>query len=266
MQYPPFNVHGRTNYGHCVSCIALGFILLTTLLLSPAQAVDWAETVAHCSACHDTKRICSKLDRNVAYWTDTVINMKRIGAKLSEAQEESIVMLLAGKADVDPAPLFGCMTPATSDIPTAQSATVPLLARLMHPALMVFTLLLALRVAYQGINRARFTLLKHKAAFNWKWHVKYGLVVITLWCLGMAAGSFMTNLVHGAMGITGLHRTIAFTMLPLIIFGAGSGLYMDKKKQPRKLLPILHGAANLILLALAASQLVTGFKLVRALF
>ncbi|HKI82646.1 MAG TPA: DUF4079 domain-containing protein, partial [Pseudodesulfovibrio sp.] len=56
----------------------------------------------------------------------------------------------------------------------------------------------------------------------------------------------------------GLHGGTAPVMLALILFGSTTGLYMDRKKAKRTLLPILHGAANLLLLLLALSQFVTG--------
>ena len=55
-------------------------------------------------------------------------------------------------------------------------------------------------------------------------------------------------------------------MLTLILFGGVSGLYMDRRKAKRTFLPILHGAANLLLLLLAASQFVTGLVILARLF
>ena len=232
---------------------------MATLASGPAHALELKTLIAPCSACHDTERICRNLDRGTAFWTDTVIRMKRNGAKLDDDRTEALVLLLSGRTNTNPATQLGCLQPS-------EKTRIPVAARLLHPIFMGLTLLLALWVAYQGVNRVRFSLFKQKVAFNWKAHTKYGLAVLSLWVIGMAAGSLMTSLAHGTPGVTGFHRATAIAMLPLIVFGAVSGLYMDKKKRPRRILPILHGAANMILLAMALSQSVTGLALVWAFF
>ena len=131
---------------------------------------------------------------------------------------------------------------------------------------MVLTLLLALWVSWQGVNRARFSLLKHKVAFNWKGHTRYGLVVMGLWLAGAVGGSIVTDMLHGIPDAFELHEGTASVMLALILFGTATGLYMDRKKAKRTLLPILHGAANLLLLLLAVSQLITGIVILTRLF
>jgi uncharacterized membrane protein len=49
-------------------------------------------------------------------------------------------------------------------------------------------------------------------------------------------------------------------MTPFIIFGAASGLYMNRKKKKRKALPIIHGLSNLVILILALTQVATGWR------
>jgi len=51
-------------------------------------------------------------------------------------------------------------------------------------------------------------------------------------------------------------------MLPLILFGLFSGLYMDHKKQKRKLLVLIHGLTNIIVLVLAFYQISSGWWVV----
>ena len=62
--------------------------------------------------------------------------------------------------------------------------------------------------------------------------------------------------------ITGSHAYIAFVMLPLILFGLISGLYMERKPAARKFLPLLHGCANLAALALALYQFHEGLEVI----
>jgi hypothetical protein len=60
--------------------------------------------------------------------------------------------------------------------------------------------------------------------------------------------------------ITGVHGKVAFVMLPFIIFGGATGLYLDHNKNKRTALPLIHGLSNLILLILALIQVMTGWR------
>lgn len=64
---------------------------------------------------------------------------------------------------------------------------------------------------------------------------------------------------HGFL-ITGFHGKIALVMAPFIIFGAASGLYVNHNKKKRTALPMIHGLGNLVLLILALTQAVTGWR------
>jgi len=55
---------------------------------------------------------------------------------------------------------------------------------------------------------------------------------------------------------------MALVMLPLILFGLFSGLYMDRRKKKRTLLPLLHGINNMVVLALVGYQITTGWWVV----
>jgi hypothetical protein len=79
-----------------------------------------------------------------------------------------------------------------------------------------------------------------------------------VWIVGAIGGSIVTDMLQGIPDAYGLHEGIAPVMLALIAFGGASGLYMDRKKARRKVLPVLHGAANMVLLLLAFAQLATG--------
>ena len=77
--------------------------------------------------------------------------------------------------------------------------------------------------------------------------------------VGLLGGSAIVNFYWGGSRITGIHATIAFIILPFLFFGLFTGLYMNKNKKKRKLLPLVHGIANLFLLILAFAQIVTGW-------
>lgn len=130
---------------------------------------------------------------------------------------------------------------------------------IIHPILQFSAILPALYVFYLGFQRFRMLHLKQKAKFNWKRHVFLGKIVLITWLLGMLGGLSMAYYTWHGFLVTGTHGRVAFIMLPLILFGLFSGLYMNKKKKKRKILPFIHGTANLILLILALYQISTGW-------
>ena len=238
-------------------------VLCWLLLTIPALAADPAPQIKPCLACHSVERICRSVDRDSEFWTKTVKRMIANGAHVGPDQVPGLVALLANPDHAKVRETLNCPAPGSRE---ARTAAVPTAVILAHPALMILTLLLALWVAWQGVNRARFTLLKQKVAFNWKGHTRYGLVVMGLWIAGAVGGSIVTDMLHGIPDAYELHGGAASFMLALIAFGGLSGLYMDRKKAKRTLLPILHGAANLLLLLLAFWQLVTGLVILLRLF
>ena len=239
--------------------------LILCWLLSgiPALAADPAPQIKPCLACHSAERICRNVDRDGAFWTKTVKRMIENGAHVGPAQVPGMVALLADPDHAKVREILNCPAPGS---PEARTATLPAVVVLAHPVLMALTLLLALWVAWQGVNRARFSLYKHKVAFNWKGHTRYGLVVMGLWLAGAVGGSIVTDMLHGIPDAYELHEGTASVMLALILFGTVTGLYMDRKKAKRTILPVLHGVANLLLLLLAVGQLVTGVAILLRLF
>ena len=125
--------------------------------------------------------------------------------------------------------------------------------------------LLALYVLYLGVQRFRVLHLHHKTAFRWKLHVVLGEVSLGAWLVGTLTGFVMVYIYWHGILITGIHGKTALVMLPFIIFGLFSGLYMDRKKRKRKLLPIIHALNNLFVLILALTQVISGWPFLRAL-
>lgn len=256
----------------CLPLIGPVTVLLAALLLLPASLAvaatpDAGQILKPCSACHTTARICANLDRGRDYWAATVQHMMEKGARITPDEIPGFVntLTLAG-ATGEARMLLGCTAEdATEPAPVVQPA-MGIGVRLLHPALMALNFLLALWVGREGLKRTQFSHFKRKVTFDWKGHVRFGLLVMVLWLLGMAAGSAVTYMVHGSLGVTGTHRSAAMTMFPLILFGIGTGLYMDRIKKPRTLLPLLHGIGNLLLLALALGQLITGLGMVGRMF
>ena len=134
----------------------------------------------------------------------------------------------------------------------------------IHPVLQTLAVLLSLYVLYLGVTRFRFTHLGHKGIlFQWNRHVAQGIAVMVTWLLAFAIGLGAAWKAWSVVGITETHYLVALGMLPLIGFGLGSGFVMDKVKTRRKMLPLVHGIVNTLLVALALWQFATGIIVLR---
>jgi hypothetical protein len=128
----------------------------------------------------------------------------------------------------------------------------------IHPVLQFFSLLAAIYALILGINRFRILHMHHKTVFKWKRHVIIGTASLSLWIVGaFSAMSLVYFYWHGFL-ITGLHAKVALVMLPMILFGLISGHYMNYNKKKRKIIPLIHGINNLILIILALMQIKSG--------
>jgi uncharacterized membrane protein len=79
------------------------------------------------------------------------------------------------------------------------------------------------------------------------------------WLAGMVGGASIAYLTWHGFLVTGTHGKVALVILPLILFGLFSGLYMNRKKKMREFLPLVHGLINLTVLVLALYQITTGW-------
>ncbi|MFC1813759.1 DUF4079 family protein [Thermodesulfobacteriota bacterium] len=128
----------------------------------------------------------------------------------------------------------------------------------IHPVIQCSATLLALYVLGIGVQRFRSLHLKQKVKFNWKRHVLLGQIALITMLTGMLGGAVMSYATWHGFLVTGTHGKVALVMLPLILFGLFSGLYMDRRKKKRTLLPLIHGLNNMIVLALALYQISSG--------
>lgn len=134
----------------------------------------------------------------------------------------------------------------------------------IHPVLQTLAVAFSVYVLYLGVVRFRFAHLGHKGiVFQWKRHAQQGTAVMAVWALAFVIG--LGAAWHGwhSVFITGLHHQVGLVMLPLITFGLGSGLYMDRNKAKRAALPLAHGLVNALLVLLALWQLYTGVVILR---
>ena len=130
----------------------------------------------------------------------------------------------------------------------------------IHPILQATAFLFALYALYLGFQKFRLLHLNHKVTFNWKRHVILGQIALEEWIIGMIIGASLVRYSWYGWFITGLHAKIALTMLPLILFGLISGVYMNLKQTKRKVLPLVHGINNTIVLILAFCQFFIGWQ------
>jgi hypothetical protein len=134
----------------------------------------------------------------------------------------------------------------------------------IHPVLQTLAVLVSLFVLNRGITRFRFAHLGHRGIiFQWKQHVTQGIAVMVTWTLSFGIGLGMVWKTWNLIGVTERHFNVALIMLPLMAFGLASGFVMDKMKAKRTFLPLAHGAANTLLVALALWQLYTGISILR---
>ena len=141
--------------------------------------------------------------------------------------------------------------------------TSTFLIGLVHPVLMGLSLVLALYTLSSGCDRFRCLHLKQKRMFAWKRHVRFGTWAALLWIIGAPGGLLGAQLAFGVTFVSGSHAMIGCIMSVMAVFGLASGIYLDRVKKKRALLPALHGTNNVILLILTGVQAFSGFELLQ---
>ncbi len=130
---------------------------------------------------------------------------------------------------------------------------------LIHPILQFVGLVCAIYVWYLGIQRFRMQQPgSKKIRFQWKRHVRFGLLAAAVWLIGTGVALYVVKTSWHTFFVTGPHGKLGLIIIFFILFAIGSGLYMDRRKKKRKLLPLVHGIANTVMLLLALIQLYTG--------
>ncbi len=120
----------------------------------------------------------------------------------------------------------------------------------LHPLMQVCAAVLGVWAMWQGLKRVAM-LLGKKTLFPWKQHVRLGTVALVLWILG-ALGFFVTLDLFGSTHITGLLAELAWPIIGLAVLGLITGYIMNRYKKKRKILPLIHGAINVLLIILVA--------------
>jgi uncharacterized membrane protein YozB (DUF420 family) len=134
---------------------------------------------------------------------------------------------------------------------------------IIHPIFQSLGTLIALYVMKLGISRFQMVHFNQKTRFNWKQHVRLGLIAAAIWLIGTFGGLYTVQTNWGGWAVTGAHVQIGLLMIPFILFAIGSGLYMDRRKRKRKVLPLIHAILNTVMLFLAFLQIYTGIIVYR---
>jgi hypothetical protein len=136
----------------------------------------------------------------------------------------------------------------------------------IHPVLQTLALALSLYVLRLGwVRFSSAHLGATDVAFAWKWHVLLGEAALCTFAAEFAVGLGVTWWGWKSVFITGHHYQVGLVMLPLILFGLGSGLVMNRVKAKRMALPLAHGCANATLVLLALYQLYTGVGILQVM-
>ncbi len=132
----------------------------------------------------------------------------------------------------------------------------------VHPILQLLALALGLWALVLAWPRFVTIHLKSKRIFRRRRHILLGEFCLGGFILGMIGGLAMVRLQGKAWLATGEHAWGGLILLPLALFGLISGLYLAGSPAQRKVLPLLHGLGNLLVLGLAFYQAHTGRQVI----
>ena len=128
-----------------------------------------------------------------------------------------------------------------------------------HPVFQLAALGLSLYVPVLGCRRFVNVHFGRNVQYARKRHARLGILNLAMWLTGAAGGMVVVKLYRHANFITGLHWQVALAMLPLMLFGFCSGLYLYRTPGKKAVLPLLHGLNNLVLIFMAMSQIASGW-------
>lgn len=128
----------------------------------------------------------------------------------------------------------------------------------IHPIVQLVAILISFYVLKLGVSRFRLIHLKQETLFKWKLHVRLGAMATTIWLIGVFGGTFIVKSGWYGHIVSGLHGKIGLLLIPFIIFSLVSGVYMDRNKEKRTILPLVHAGFNTVMLILVLLQIYTG--------
>lgn len=133
----------------------------------------------------------------------------------------------------------------------------------VHPFLMLLTAGLMLYVLKLGLSRLAAKRFGARTVFPWRRHALLGKIVMAAFAAGFCGGLLMTWLHWSTPLKSGAHALGGLGILALAVFGTATGLTLDRKRQPRNPLALVHGIGNMLMAVLVAVQAWTGYVLLR---
>ena len=131
---------------------------------------------------------------------------------------------------------------------------------LIHPAMQLVGILLAIVTFLTGLQRFRSLHLHRRTKFPWRLHVLLGKISLMMLMAGMGLGLGMARYHWGQNLMTMGHGKTGLVILPFLLFGLVSGVTLDGKVKERQVLRVLHGVSNTILLLLLLNQARSGLR------
>jgi len=131
---------------------------------------------------------------------------------------------------------------------------------LIHPAMQLVGILLAIVTFLTGLQRFRSLHLHRRTKFPWRLHVLLGKTSLMMLMAGMGLGLGMARYHWGQNLMTMGHGKTGLVILPFLLFGLVSGVTLDGKVKERQVLRVLHGVSNTILLLLLLNQARSGLR------
>lgn len=129
----------------------------------------------------------------------------------------------------------------------------------LHPFLQGLGILLAFYGAFLGLQRVRSLHFGQKGVvFRRKRHALIGGISLFMLLGGLAGGKIIASLIWQGLVVIERHENLALIILPFLLIGIGTGLYLYFKPGPRKVLPAIHGLNNAVLLILLLVQAYSG--------
>ncbi len=132
----------------------------------------------------------------------------------------------------------------------------------LHPVIQLLATMMAFYVLFLAWQKVKILHLGQKGKFEWRKHVFWGRIIIIVWFGGLVLGRVA---VHSHWDMSPLfltHSQGAMIMVPFMLIAYVTGSVMDRKRQKRFWLPVVHGVNNIIMLGLALYQFYTGYFIV----
>ena len=128
----------------------------------------------------------------------------------------------------------------------------------IHPVWQIAASLPAFYALWLGWARVRSVHLGQTAAFKRRRHIIWGQAAVYAWLIGVAGGMIQAHEYWNGWLKTGVHAWVGLVMTALMAWGLASGLYMARRPERRRALPLLHGLGNAGLVLLAVVQFFSG--------